>query len=656
MAITLKNVASGYNLSVINENFQALQTALNGSVVWRKGSTAGEAVMLRDLDMNGHTILNADLNTSNITNDRAIRVPVNEGSIDPLPDANTRKGKVLGFSPVDGLPTVFIPASGSAADVLMQLAAPGGVSLVNGAASTSDLDELETSVNNQLGAYATPEQYSSLVVAGDWTAAINAAFATGLPVMGKGTYNVTGILNTKGQKIIGEFKINTSRYSLGTVNAKTESPDSKSIRMLYLESAYDLAELLYIKGLGFNTINHYCYFANNGAIDAAGTAEQLLDNALTAGLQVNLGTESPRAISDLSEFVNATKNHPAVFGYSVYDEPATRGFTVTQQDDRITALRALTAKPLSFVDLLVDQPFNQKFSTNYDIAFVDSYSLRYTTGTLADWLNKDLAKMRYDFGGVKAMVGVNRVIPVVSAFLDTGATPFYSNNETQVIAASKIFGKVAEGNFGAFVWDGVSGSFPGTVRTNANFRTLVKDLASQPVRKKLNTDVYLFGGTATNTIWPLESILRTLPQKDSSTTDGYAGDKAFPVRVLAGASDTDRVVTIPGADYSGIGFKGAFASLVTNIKARKNQRILLEYFNIAGTTNGSFNLYSTNDAGYTISLRYADGLSGNKILDFSNVMPDASVNDWLIFRILNTGDTSVVYRKFLRGLVVCADW
>lgn len=235
------------------------------------------------------------------------------------------------------------------------LAAPGGVDLVNGAAKQNDVDKLK----KQNEAFAFIEDYSSLVVSGDWTAAINAAFATGKPVVGKGPYNVTGIINTKGQPIVSPFIINTTRYSLGAVTAQTIEPDSESIRMLYLESAYDLAELLHIKALGFNTINHYCYFANNGTIDASGTAEQLLDNARTAGLKVNLGTESPRATTSLSEFVNATKEHPATWGYSVYDEPASRGISIASQDAKITTLRGLTTKQLSFVDLISEgNPFN----------------------------------------------------------------------------------------------------------------------------------------------------------------------------------------------------------------------------------------------------------------------------------------------------------
>lgn len=529
-----------------------------------------------------------------------------------------------------------------------QLAATGGVDLVNGAAKQTDVDALTLKTNK----YTTPESFSSLVVSGDWTAAINAAFATGLPVMGSGTYNVSGIINTLGQSILGTFTINTSRYSLGSITAKTIRPDSESLRMLYLESAYDLSELLFIKNLGFNTINHYGYFANNGSIDAGGTFTKLLNNAQTAGLQVNIGTENPEATANLATFINSVKNHPAVMGFSVYDEPATRGITVAQQDAKIATLRGLTTKSLSFVDLIIGSPFKKIFSTNYDIAFVDSYSLKYATGTSAQWLTNDLKKMRFDYGGIKAQTGISRVIPIVSAFTDSGS--FYASDESQVIAASNIFGTIDRGNFGAFVWDGMGDpNITGRVRTSANLQAMVKGLSSARTRKQLTTEVYIFGGTPTDGYWPINPLINTIPQKDNST-DAYIAVNAYPVRVRTGASETDRTTTATSYDYSGIGYKGSIGTFLSNIKMRSHVRFFMEYFNTTGTTSGVFSVFSTDDSGYTVKLEYADSLSGNKTLDFD--VASSTPSNTLALRIENTGDISVRPRKFVRGLIVSADW
>lgn len=66
MSIELDTVSSGYNLSVINANFQKLEEYINNAVLIRLNTgVAGEAKMNRDLDMNGKGILNLGTNTSN---------------------------------------------------------------------------------------------------------------------------------------------------------------------------------------------------------------------------------------------------------------------------------------------------------------------------------------------------------------------------------------------------------------------------------------------------------------------------------------------------------------------------------------------------------------------------------------------------------------
>lgn len=65
MSVTLQTVSSGYNLSTINANFQSLQNALNNNILWRAGDVAGEAKMSRDLDMDGHALLNLGVDVDN---------------------------------------------------------------------------------------------------------------------------------------------------------------------------------------------------------------------------------------------------------------------------------------------------------------------------------------------------------------------------------------------------------------------------------------------------------------------------------------------------------------------------------------------------------------------------------------------------------------
>lgn len=525
----------------------------------------------------------------------------------------------------------------------------------------------------------------------DNTNAINNAFATGKDVYGKrgDVYYVNGIINSKGQKAIGGWEIYTNRYNLKKVPTEVSEPDNLSVRMLYLESAYDLSELLYIKSLGFNTINHYGYFANNGDIDSKGSIEQLLNNARSAGLRVNIGTENPRAKANLSEFINATKDHPATWGYSVYDEPASRlvlddqrainwiyqktgksvseitpevkstyrkiltELNLTMQDEKILQLRALTTKQLSFVDLIAEgNPFNQLFSTNYDVAFVDSYSRVWSSG---DPLTQDLSKFRFDYGTIKAMTGLDRVIPVISTFTDKGGYYASAADVDRIIEASRTFASINKGSYGAFTWDGYGDSnITGRVRTNSKFQSLVKELNAQPVKTELVTEAYLFGGTPENTKWGIQQLYSKIPTKDPNSTSAYASTNAYPLRLVTGSTDTDRTTLLANADYSGIGFKGSFGSFVTNIKARKYCRFTLEAFDIINPLRGTFSVFTTDDGGYNITKRFEAGLSGNTTLNFN--VKTFSPNDHLVFQIQNDGDTTSVYRKFLRGLIVCSDW
>lgn len=66
MAIVLNNVTSGYNISTINSNFQKIEDYVNDKLLARAATgVAGEAMMERDLDMNGNEILNYPVNVTN---------------------------------------------------------------------------------------------------------------------------------------------------------------------------------------------------------------------------------------------------------------------------------------------------------------------------------------------------------------------------------------------------------------------------------------------------------------------------------------------------------------------------------------------------------------------------------------------------------------
>lgn len=496
----------------------------------------------------------------------------------------------------------------------------------------------------------------------DNTSALNDAFATGKSIYSTPdkTYYVNGILNSKGQKLIGGWKIHTSRFNLGTVTTEVTQPDTSVIKMLYVETAYDLSELLFIKALGFNMINHYGYFSGVPA-DVDGNFWKLLDSAKTAGLKVNLGTENFQAQHNLGEFVQYFQGYEAVFGFSAYDEPGARNLTFATQQARIDTIRANTAKQISFVDNTgADKPFNQKTNYDVDLLFVDWYS-HTQTGTLAERIEKDLQDMRYEFGFFKASSKLSRVIPTVGAFtynnsLAPGA--YYATDINQVVGAAEVFGKVGGGNFAMFPWDAESD--PATilkVRNSVELQNLARRLCAQDVRKEYITDAYIFGHSNFDRDWGVDCLVDKLVVSDANTDDVSLNKNAYPMELGYGATNTDRKSPDinPTTFYSGIGFKGSDAGLATRIKTHNHVTAYLSYFNVQSLLATEIKLYQTADGGYTHDELFSTSTAGTEIEIKVNVKPIAEYNN-LMFRVLTPADTSTHYRKFLRGLVVTTDW
>lgn len=153
-----------------------------------------------------------------------------------------------------------------------------------------------------------------------------------------------------------------------------------------------------------------------------GTMPKLLNNCLSAGLNVVINTniESSHGQGTVAEIVGRCDSFSNCIGYSVVDEPASRGISVADQDQMIATLRELTSKKLFSVDYMwVNTPWEYKFSRNYDVFLVNSYSMYYSSGSLQERVDKDLGKMRTDIGGCMMVTGSARIIPVVQTFLNS---------------------------------------------------------------------------------------------------------------------------------------------------------------------------------------------------------------------------------------------
>lgn len=80
--IDLNNVAGGFNLSKINDNFQKIETALNDGALWRDNPDGEPNQMENDLDMNGNRIYNLPAPVSDNEPARFKEIKDVQGAID----------------------------------------------------------------------------------------------------------------------------------------------------------------------------------------------------------------------------------------------------------------------------------------------------------------------------------------------------------------------------------------------------------------------------------------------------------------------------------------------------------------------------------------------------------------------------------------------
>lgn len=529
---------------------------------------------------------------------------------------------------------------------------PGnGVDLVAGAAKQSDLGIIQDKVDTLYTDTVALSDYSSLVTSGDWTAAIQSALDTGKDIIAYGSFNVSGVLKSKGQKLLGKWNIVPSHVTHVTdVKANVEFDDSGRLRLIYMAVHYDLCELLVIKSLGFNTISHYTNFSGHSS-GAGGSIAQLLDNAATAGLKVHIDVQQAMEHHSLTpqQVVALCDPYPATWGYSVYDEPATRNISVANQESRIASLRAVTGKPLTTVDLIVtsNPPFYQKLSQKYDYVFVDSYAQRYSSGTTQDKRDWDMEKSRLDVGGMMALTRCPNILYVGGLFIDHDIGGQYTQDKQQGIDHVTNFLFHSGGEYGMFIWDMPWNSVgDDTVYNSADYQNACLKLSQQGYCEKQYIKPYLFGSAPTYSDFGLGDLMRNLPQRDPNSVQVLPWTDSFPANTFLNASDK----------LSGIGFKSVTANFATTIPCRKIVSVYLDTLSATGSIPGASKLELKGYNGETsrsISPLYPIGTTPT--FYGSSKWDGASQNEQLLFSITN-GITDSKYSLLLRGLIVCTDW
>lgn len=528
----------------------------------------------------------------------------------------------------------------------LKSSSPGnGIELIYNGAKESELNTIKTNVTDGI---VYLRDYESLVTDGDdWTNAINAALDTGKDVRGAdgATYKVSGILKSKGQKLLGNWFINPTHVThITPVKAGVQYCHQNKIRLIYMEVHYDLCEMLVIKSLGFNTIAHYTNFTHQDG--AGGSIGQMLNNAATAGLRVQIDVDQGMQHNNLTlpELITLCDSYPATWGYSVYDEPATRLISITDQENRISAMRELTGKTLTAVDLIVsgNPPFYQRISQNYDYIFVDSYAQQYNSGTEQDKRDWDMEKSRLDVGGMMALTRCQNILYVGGLFTDPGSAQYTQDVQQGVDHVNNFLFK-SGGEYGIFIWDAPTmptGS--NNVSNNTTYQEACLKLSQQSFKEKPYIKAYLFGSAPSYADFGLGDLMRNLPVKDPDSIQSIPWSDSYP-------ADT-------GTSISGIGFKAASANFATTIPCRKYVSVYLDAVSATGSVPSAATLQLKGWNGEFTRPITPDFPIGTAPTFYGSSKWDGkTMNEQLVVSVSN-GITDTTYRLFIRGLIVCTDW
>ena len=557
-------------------------------------------------------------------------------------------------------------------DVLLhgQLEGGGGASIIGTSAGIT----VQDTINDIYGSVVYLDSYEHLAASGDWTIALQAALDTGRPVMPNParTYSISGVIQAKGSPILGAFKINPTRSAISSLGAFVFDPDkSKSevknnIKLLYCLRVYDLVELMYIRSMGFNMVFHGGDMTSERpGVDTITALGLMLDNARTANLQVNMTTghlinEDSMAIG----YVNAFKDHPAVWGFSVFDEPTFNGADVARQSERLAALRPLTGKNLNVTDVI--QNYAQfrngynPWARGYDTFFVDAYS-HTIAGTEAENIAADLRDMRTAVGVAATHLPDANIVPMCGLFKHTG----FSVNINQIKGTAPILAKCAGGDFAAFTWDAVEAGLTSNIRTGSDLRAVAKSLCTMSVNGERIPVAYPIGGSSSNpdSRPPVSAALGVdlLKKRDYATAFLGSGTALGILKNGADGEFTSPLLSA-GASIGALFFRGAFPVAITNIETKKNISMPLTFFDVTGAKSGSLTVHYSADGGGTVSaaaLAYPFNFSGapSVSLNFDILTGDFWRGYKLAFaQSVNAPIDADNYRCGLHGFIVISEW
>ena len=535
---------------------------------------------------------------------------------------------------------------------------------------------LKSKIDTVSKSFVFLDDYEYLVNDNDWSVALQSALDTGSTVIPNPnfTYQIGGIIQSKGNKILGPFNIKPTRDGIKHLGEFTFINDNNSfvnnnLKLIYCFKVYDLIELMFLRSLGFNTILHAGSLyvdrpelTNETLKDAIKLA---LDNALTANLRVNMTTgwvidQDYMAI----DYVETFCNHSAVWGFSVFDEPSFHNITVERQRERLNALRAITNKNLNCVDVIQNySDYRDRYNpwaNSYDVMFVDAYSHTVPGLNTQELIAKDLSDMRLSVGVAAAFCSGSKIIPVCGLF----KSPSFSNIFEQIKNTSSKLVATAGGDFGVWAWDPLDPGVTSGVKTDMDFIKLSKYFCEMEMSGSKIPKAYRVGGTSFNpgVIPPVaaKDNVRILQKQAGVNTFVQGGTSALGV--LRNGPDAEFTFPSVTGEIAGILFKGTFPVAITNIQMQSHMTIDFELADVTGAQAGSMSFRYTHDEGATLSPPAAsfDFIFTNEKPAISKTIYFNTGDYWrdtkLAFDLAINEPAAANFRLCFLGFVVTSDW
>lgn len=564
----------------VNKDFDRLWMAIQRSFIYL-GLALRRPLLGGPFDAEGYRISNGadpvdkqDFVTRNYAETvylvKTLRVP--EADVAQVPSADLRANKLLAFNSA-GQPIAVLPGTGSASEVMIELAKPTGTSLIG--------DESGLTLQERLH-YDTSDIALYGYVYGSGADAkqpiLDAITRTGKAHV-SGDITLSRFDWPEGAKLEGKGTITYTRRPSVPCELDSYTPvNHAKMKATWVYGVFDICDMLQLKTAGFNTIIHYGYSFTDG-----GTFEKACNAAEAVGINVIINSPNdapPTSVVNLG-------SRDCVIGYYIFDEPQHNGISVSDQNTRINAWRLATKKQLCTADNGDWGYANSTISNGYDIIFVDYYFI----SNLSDADNKKSAII--SFGELRYKASCSKLIPAVGLF--TGDA--FSNKEKQISFSKSLF-RFGDGDYAAFSWESsVADPTHLDIIKDDEFYAQARAFNSIFHQEPFSYKYYLWGPGL-----GVGGLIRNLNQTYTSSDV-----KAWAVLNTGSATDERH----QAFSDSGLAFRNNGGNAALDIESKNSMAISIGYRDYATNSSATIGIFYTTDDYYTSTTMSSDTLSNN---------------------------------------------